>query len=1116
MRPQSVYISIPLSVICVLSLLSGCSSLPQAALDPPITETLKQRITKARNAIIETRRTLARATGSTYVQELRIRLAELLSDEARAHYQVARAREGISNKSLQVPQVKTLKQQSVTVYQEFLKDYPASPLRARALYNMGQEYRELGEYDEMRSRFEQIVSELPNDPLANEALLILGGDYFDRNKLDEAANRFRKITESGIHKVSGLAHYKLAWTQVNLGKCDEAIKSFEAAIKRSHQWISTNKNGSLEGSQYDVRRESLVDMVYCYSKERSDKSVVKHFKRLAYDRGPLVAALEKLSRRYTILDRNEGLRDVSRALLDLAPDNSKRRDDTENLHNALKKLKDYKRVGEDVGRLTATFTRVARSARLTTAERSSALIRFEQLSRDLATSAQLALEKRLGTKRWSDIPAVRQLEDAYTRYLETYGAKASLESLMTANVKGQLVDKSKSKANKQGENNEPAESFDLRQNLIDVLANLSMVHSRVGRDYSAAQRFYERAQLLGREGSEDAYQAVLHFQKALSVEGQSRGELVISRALLRRASSQLLNGALPKDQGAKVRYAIALTYYEEGRLDKAIEYLTAVATEYPNSTQGDSAVMLVLDALKQKSAYDQLASAGSRFLTLGISAALKPRVTSIVAQAQQLALDELALEAAGVDGGDVSSELIDFAQTNSGSLGERALLNAFVTAQGEGDFKGMKKVAELIESGYPKSTQLVSVYSSLARSAAEQLYVTEAISGYDKAARLSPRQAAQLNAASAEVSAKIGDIDSALRSLASAVKSPSSDERVFGLYVQLLIDHRTPAECWSALQALKDRGSPSVAAGIGYLQVLRKSFDEAEMTLQVVIESGESLAQYPRALGLYALAEVNTHFLKGFIPGDSTDELAEWVTLMELAEQSYLRVARTGQAKWGAAALNRLSGLSLFTSEKIQTFKPPSELSSSNKQRFAQGFKQRSIILKKQQAQSLKACQELGLARGLFPAPVRQCLNGQLMSSPAVDPSTIKARNQKAAPEIGAADRAALAQNPNDIQAAVRLGEALLAAKDPHLARLALAQAIQGGGAEVQNLYGVACALAGDYEGAISGFGRAAVSGLSEGIENANKLLKNQLNVSNIERLTKGVWNVTANGGVKW
>ena len=97
---------------------------------------------------------------------------------------------------------------------------------------------------------------------------------------------------------------------------------------------------------------------------------------------------------------------------------------------------------------------------------------------------------------------------------------------------------------------------------------------------------------------------------------------MIARASLRRAAAQLLNASLSKDQGPKVRYAIALTFYEEGRLRQAIEYLTAVATEYPSTTQGDSASLLALDAYKQLSDYEGLASAGERMLKLGLSSTL--------------------------------------------------------------------------------------------------------------------------------------------------------------------------------------------------------------------------------------------------------------------------------------------------------------------------------------------------------------------------------------------------------------------------------------------------------------------------------------------------------------
>ena len=180
------------------------------------------------------------------MQELKIRPGELLSDEARAHYQVARAREGISNKALQVPQVKTLKQQAVIVYEEFLAEHPQSALRARALYNMGQELRELGDYDKMRATFERLVAELPEHPLTLEALLVLGNDYFDRNKLDEAAKRYEQITRAQPHKVSGLAHYKLAWVRMNQDKCDDAIKSFEAAMNVSNRWLKRQRRARPE------------------------------------------------------------------------------------------------------------------------------------------------------------------------------------------------------------------------------------------------------------------------------------------------------------------------------------------------------------------------------------------------------------------------------------------------------------------------------------------------------------------------------------------------------------------------------------------------------------------------------------------------------------------------------------------------------------------------------------------------------------------------------------------------------------------------------------------------------------------------------------------------------
>ena len=77
---------------------------------------------KKRTAITEAR-------GAPYLPELYVRLAELLSDEARYHYQVAFEREQRSNKNLHVPQVRFLKERAINIYRGYsgLSGHPSAP-----------------------------------------------------------------------------------------------------------------------------------------------------------------------------------------------------------------------------------------------------------------------------------------------------------------------------------------------------------------------------------------------------------------------------------------------------------------------------------------------------------------------------------------------------------------------------------------------------------------------------------------------------------------------------------------------------------------------------------------------------------------------------------------------------------------------------------------------------------------------------------------------------------------------------------------------------------------------------------------------------------------------------
>ena len=212
-------------IISAIALLSmAACTIPNTELrDQPQIERLRIQISKARNAIAETRTAIAEARGAPHLPELYVRLAELMSDEARYHYQVAYEREQRAGKNLHVPQVRFLKEQAIGLYNQVLKENPKTRLGPRILFNMGQEERELGNYKKMRKALERLVKDYPKSKLRPEALLILGDDRFDRSELEEAGNYYRQMLSGDLSRMTGLGHYKLAWVLVNQAQCKTAL-----------------------------------------------------------------------------------------------------------------------------------------------------------------------------------------------------------------------------------------------------------------------------------------------------------------------------------------------------------------------------------------------------------------------------------------------------------------------------------------------------------------------------------------------------------------------------------------------------------------------------------------------------------------------------------------------------------------------------------------------------------------------------------------------------------------------------------------------------------------------------------------------------------------------------
>ena len=65
--------------------------------------------------------------------------------------------------------------------------------RNKALFFMAHEYRELGEFDNMKSTYERLIDQYPRSEHRLEAYLVLGDSSFDKNDLSKAEQYYNLV-----------------------------------------------------------------------------------------------------------------------------------------------------------------------------------------------------------------------------------------------------------------------------------------------------------------------------------------------------------------------------------------------------------------------------------------------------------------------------------------------------------------------------------------------------------------------------------------------------------------------------------------------------------------------------------------------------------------------------------------------------------------------------------------------------------------------------------------------------------------------------------------------------------------------------------------------------------
>lgn len=1106
--PRALAVGLLLPLLSVgASATVGCGGPKPTVRDQGFIEILRLRITKVRNAIGETREAITQSQGAPYLPELYLRLAELLSEEAKYHYRVAFEREQRATESLHVPQVRLLKEQAIGIYKQVLRRYPDAALADQALFNMAHEYRELGNFDEMRPVLERLVREHPNSPLRGEALLVLGDYHFDRSELDESRTYYQQITTGEANRVTALAHYKLGWVWVNLGNCNRALDQFETAIDKAQTAVAAEEaaieaakeaqeaaargegpatgdgeeggeSGSDEpaygarsglaisaadeedarfgmGESIDVRRSSLVDLVYCYTQERNIRNLLPWFRERAYDRGTYVAALEKLAQRYGVTDNPEGSLLVVRELLRLGPMNERRLDDARQLHTSLRAQDRYDRIGTDAALLTRVVSETFVRQDQSDAERLRRVEEFEELLRDLMTRAQEKIERQPERRRAA---FASQVADGYAVYLSNFPDASEYQPM---------------------------------------LLNAADSYYVAGRFYESGLRSLEAASRIQdeEERKDVLYDAVVRFQDALGADSDADHlDRISARASLRRAAMALLRFPLDPEKLRRVKFAVAQSYYDDGHFREAIDKLTAVAYEFRGTEESTAAIRLVLDSFNTLNDFQGLLAAANRFVADDGPAdeAMRAEIRPIMAAAEQRMLDEVSLEAAGEEGGDLSV-LVRFAERNEGTeLGERALLNAFVAARATGDTESLYSLGEEMGRLYPESEQLPGMISTLGQMAVGRFEVEQALEFLSRASSSNHPQRIRLLVLAGELREQLGQYDEARQLYLEAARSPDPRARAEPLekLARMLERQGRWNELRNELTPFVDDGNLEINARLGLAQVESGDTAGAEGTLQGVIAAGASASPGALARAHYGMGEVLLKTLEQYPSLDDPVFIEEFVTIVDVTQQSYLTAARQGSQDYTAPALARLSALNEQAAAKLRGANL-SSLPPDQQDAFRNAMQQRVAAYGQTAEEAVALCARQAWQNNIWDETVRTCLGGSAPRQTLPKFDTLQGRAPGDRLEGEDELRAQVARNPEDMAALQELGEKFLDAGDPHSARLVFQAALEReGGAVFHNLMGIAAHATGEEGIALKSFVLAAQGGLEAGRQNLVALLR--------------------------
>ncbi|MFH1130108.1 MAG: tetratricopeptide repeat protein, partial [Pseudomonadota bacterium] len=973
-------------------------------------------------------------------------------------YQVAYEKQKKQSVGVVSVQAKLLKTQAIAVYRRLLTLFPEYPEGDKVMFFMGHEMRELADYDNMLETYQQLADKYPKSQYRLEALLVMGDHFFDNGRLDLAEKHYTQVLQSPESRVHAMARYKMAWCKINRGDFKEAASLFEGAIQAARKWFARGSTKSGAGNEIDLRREALVDLVFCYTEVYKPKGALQYFKSRADSRTTYLAALHKLGNRYHIKQDWKAAAMVYREILSLAGDVADAVEYADRLFESLKGGELYNKGAQDVAVLTEVLRRRYFNAALTENKRIELYERFEKYIRFIATKMQDLANEKKSQKLYE------QAAEAYETYLSFFGnhKKAPL-----------------------------------------MRANLAETYYSAKRYLRAAENYLLAAK--GQKGAErenSIYTAVVSSFEALKApEKLSRLDTVQARAGLRKAGFMYIR-EFPNSKNVKeVKFNIARTFYDAGDFEEAIRFFIAFVEEFLTSKEAIVAAHLVLDSYRSLEDYEGLITIGKDFekmQELGDSQ-FRKEIAAIIEGGEQHLLRTETIKAEEEEGSDHLEKIA--AKYRGTSLGEKALVNAFLTARNSKDPEKIFEVGEKLLQSYPKAEQLSDVLSTMGKISLNSLQFSRGAAYLEAAAsRQKENKAAELYKVACQIRTHLGDRTKAEQDFNILLRLPYSSREKANLAVELANLH-IQANDWDSLigllHSIEGAGisSPGVFYLLGYALFRQDQLASAQGYLLKAVDTGKNGSDSDResaAAAQFYLAEISFKAFEGLQLSSDLSELGptlqQKLGFMARTRALYTDVGNFGSAVWTVAALGRLASVDEKGAKALRELVLPGGLSEDEIKQVKDALENNAEPLAKESKQAIKQCADIAKKFKVLSEASKICLEGQ---APSDDPQAkmLVPSINRTTPEGAPAIQQKLAYKPDHLPSIEKLGLLYLVSGDPYMARMILEKGLETRETEdILNLVGVANAHLGQFQDAYELFERILKRNARHSLARANKV----------------------------